>query len=59
MAPDEFVRLVWAMRDAQKQYFLVRTQDALRRAQNLEREVDAEILRVANGVDQPKLFSES
>lgn len=56
MTVEEFVRLVWKMRDAQKEYFLNRTRDALNRAQNLERQVDAEVLRQVNQVQQPRMW---
>ena len=56
MTLEEFVRLVWKMRDAQKEYFLNHTRDALRLAQNLERQVDAEVLRQVNQVQQPRMW---
>ena len=40
MTPPEFVQLVRDMRQAQKEYFRYRTQDALRRSKELEQKVD-------------------
>lgn len=56
MTLEEFVRLVWRMRDAQKEYFMNRTREALNRAQMLEKQVDAEVLRQVNHVDQPRMW---
>lgn len=46
MTHREFFYLVAQMREAQANYFLDRTQQKLRRCKVLERDVDAEILRV-------------
>lgn len=46
-----FFFLVKRMRQAQREYFRDRTQQTLRRARFLEGEVDAEILRVLDIVD--------
>ena len=46
MTPKEFYKLVVRMRKAQKNYFATRTKTALDESKALEREVDAEIKRV-------------
>lgn len=46
MNAKEFFDKVRSMREAQKRYFKYRTSDELSRARILEKEVDAEILRV-------------
>ena len=48
MKPKEFYDLVVKMRKAQKDYFATRTKTALEQSKQLEREVDAEIRRVEN-----------
>lgn len=40
---DNFIELVKAMREAQKDYFKNRTQSGLVRAKNLERQVDTQL----------------
>lgn len=45
---DDFVRLVLAMRAAQKDYYLTRTRVDLMRAMTWEREVDRALLKIAN-----------
>ena len=42
----EFAKLVWQMRQAQKDYFDERTQTALIEAKTLERKVDAATLQI-------------
>lgn len=56
MTLEEFVRLVWRMRDAQKEYFMTRKREDLVKAQGLERQVDAEVLRQVNQVSQPRIW---
>lgn len=46
MTPREFFYLVAQMRQAQIDYFAMRTQERLRRARALEVDVDREIRRV-------------
>ena len=46
MSPKEFFDLVSSMRKAQREYFAVRSGDALERSKRLEKEVDREIERV-------------
>lgn len=46
MTPREFFYLVAQMRQAQCDYFEIRTQERLRRARALEGDVDREIRRV-------------
>lgn len=46
MNAKEFFELVAKMRKAQREYFATRTNDALSKSKQLEREVDAEIKRV-------------
>lgn len=46
MNAKEFFDKVRSMREAQRRYFKYRTSDELSRARILEKEVDAEILRV-------------
>ena len=46
MTPREFYELVVKMRKAQREYFATRTNDALSKSKQLERDVDAEIKRV-------------
>lgn len=53
---DEFTILVWKMREAQREYFSRRSQETLEKARALERQVDAEIKRRVNEIEQPKLF---
>ena len=43
-----FRALVKDMRDAQKDYFRTRSQDALRRSKALERRVDSELAKAAS-----------
>ena len=60
MNAREFFELVSKMRKAQKDYFATRTNDALSKSKQLEREVDAEIKRVDTIIKgdavQQKLF---
>lgn len=53
---DEFTILVWKMREAQREYFSRKSQEALEKARTLESQVDAEIKRRVNEVEQPRLF---
>ena len=46
MTAREFFYLVKSMRKAQKAYFTTRTNNALNKSKQLEHEVDAEIKRV-------------
>ena len=46
MNAQEFFNLVSKMRKAQKDYFATRTTEALFKSKQLEREIDAEIKRV-------------
>lgn len=46
MKPRDFFNLVSKMRKAQKDYFATRTNEALSKSKQLERDVDAEIKRV-------------
>ena len=48
----EFVRLVAALRDAQRSYFKTRSSAVLGECRNLEKRVDAEILAIL----EPSLF---
>lgn len=45
---QEFVRLVCAMRTAQKVYFRSRDKDALQKSKQLEKEVDAQLAKFDN-----------
>lgn len=56
MEINEFVSLVSRMRDAQRNYFLVRTPKALEGSKRLEREVDAAIKTIRSADRQPLLF---
>lgn len=60
MSAKEFFELVKSMRKAQKDYFATRTNSALNKSKQLEREVDAEIKRVETIIKgdavQQKLF---
>lgn len=51
MTHSQFVEKVSEMRNAQKQYFRTRSSEILRRAKQLEREVDAEIARFCDPQD--------
>lgn len=46
MKPKEFFDKVVQMREAQKEYFRTRSPQALSESKRLEREIDAEIKRV-------------
>lgn len=46
MNAREFFDLVCNMRDAQREYFKVRTRQALMKSLDLEKAVDSEIIRV-------------
>lgn len=54
----QFFRLVERMRDKQKEYFRTRDAAVLNESKHLERDVDKEIQRVNNVLDnrQPSLF---
>lgn len=52
----EFVRLVAAMRTAQREYFRTRSTGALDRSKGLEKRVDKAIKEALDG--QPRLFDE-
>lgn len=54
MTHAEFLALVAAMREAQKDYFRRRAPADLERSKNLEREVDRALRELKD--DQPKLF---
>ena len=53
MNAKEFFDKVRSMREAQRRYFKYRTSDELSRARILEKEVDAEILRVDKLMNRP------
>lgn len=48
MTTGEFADKVFAMREAQKEYFRLRTVEALRRSKSLEKEVDSILLTRKN-----------
>ncbi len=52
MNAREFFYLVSNMREAQRNYFATRQQNVLRAARKLENEVDAEIARVKDIINQ-------
>lgn len=52
MNAREFFYLVASMREAQKNYFATRQQNVLRACRKLENEVDAEIARVKDIINQ-------
>lgn len=52
---NEFIELVRAMRDAQKEYFKTRDNKVLLRSKELERKVDSYLLQQVNN-QQTKLF---
>lgn len=55
----QFFRLVERMRDKQKEYFRTKSQAVLNESKQLEREVDGEIQRannILNNRQQPSLF---
>lgn len=54
MNAREFFYLVSSMREAQKNYFATREQNVLRAARKLEIEVDQEIARVKDIINQRK-----
>lgn len=61
-----FFEKVAMMREVQKDYFMTRTQDALRKSKALEAEIDREIQRVRDlgystlkPAQQPTLFSDT
>lgn len=55
MTAREFFYLVAQMRQAQSDYFAMRTQQNLRRARKLEGDVDREIRRVKTLLSTPNL----
>jgi hypothetical protein len=57
MSNDEFVDLVSRLRDAQKNYFRVRTADALEGSKRLERDVDKAIEEMRSRARQQPLFT--
>ncbi len=60
MKQTEFVALVREMREAQQEFFTVRTRTALARARELERRVDAYVLQFVNETPaQRQLFERS
>ena len=48
MTTGEFADKVFAMREAQKEYFKLRTAEALRRSKSLEKEIDSILLTRKN-----------
>ena len=52
---EDFVEQVRAMRQAQKEYFKTKSHEALRRAKNLERQVDYILAAYAGAPVQEKL----
>ena len=55
MNARQFYDKVCEMRTAQKQYFATKSRDWLNESKRLEREIDAEIERVNNLLQQPEL----
>lgn len=51
-----FFDLVSEMRKAQKEYFKTRSSESLTRSKDLERQVDKEIQRAKEILQNPKLF---
>lgn len=51
-----FFDLVSEMRKAQKEYFKTRSSESLTRSKDLERQVDKEIQRANEILQNPKLF---
>lgn len=49
---SSFIELVKTMREAQKTYFRERTQSALQRSKNLERQVDVQIEKLSKPKEQ-------
>ena len=45
MTTGEFADIVFAMREAQKEYFKYRSNEALKRSEELEKQVDSILLR--------------
>lgn len=56
MTAKEFFDLVSQMREKQKEYFRTRSASVLNESKTLERRVDAEIMRVNQVMQEPKLF---
>ncbi len=54
MKPKDFFDKVVAMREAQKEYFRTRSSSSLDKSKALEREIDNEIGRVQNILNQRK-----
>lgn len=55
MTPRQFFDLVEEMRTAQKEYFKTRNFRALTRSRTLEMQIDAEIARVHQVINEPTL----
>lgn len=53
---ESFISLIKAMRDAQREYFRLRTSETLRRAKELEKQVDQKILELRSNGNQLELF---
>lgn len=53
---ESFISLIKAMRDAQREYFRLRTSETLRRAKELEKKVDQKILELRSSGHQLELF---
>ena len=51
---QEFIRLVCAMRAAQKVYFRSRDKDALQKSKQLEKDVDAQLAKFDNELPEFK-----
>ena len=60
MTTDEFADIVFAMREAQKEYFKYRSNEVLKRSKELEKQVDLILLsrkkRPENTLKQGELF---
>lgn len=55
MTPRQFFDIVEEMRAAQKEYFQTRNFRALTRSRTLEMQIDAEIARVHQVINEPAL----
>lgn len=60
MTTGQFANIVFAMREAQKEYFKYRSNEALKRSKELEKQVDSILLcrkkRLENTSKQGELF---
>lgn len=60
MTTSEFADIVFTMREAQKEYFKYRSNEALKRSKELEKQVDSILLsrkkRLENTAKQGELF---